>query len=245
MTREEILSKAKYVQLPHYNKDYDSYEWGNSRYKDMGVDIVKCQIGEGKCLYEDELHSSDRYHFTPHYHINYVLPLLAKVLDFNFDLNDFDYTERILRGADLSYLKPKVDYDFEVTRFRGNKVMRVKYDGLNRVSENNWPLYAYRFQYLYPHDCSSVKNLNLNTGRKLIISSDSQMIPDIPVLACYFDEVWYMDNRTGHVGRGKNLHTEIDKVRKNEDRLSKVDFTDVLICMTNNSVEKYQIYNLI
>ena len=50
------------------------------------------------------------------------------------------------------------------------------------------------------------------------------MIPDIPVLCCYYKEVWYFDNRY----RVKLC-----------DKFKDVNFDQVLIQLNNNSITKY------
>lgn len=244
MTKDELLSKAKYLQLPNYDRDYDK---GNAaEYANLGVDILRVPTDPDpdKCLYSKELHSSDQYHYKPYYHINYVLPSIGKLLGFNFNLDDFNYVERIIRGADLSYLRPKVDYEYKVTRFKSGKSFIGKYEDLSKVSEVNWPVNAYRMQYRYPHECSSIETIGLNSGRTLFLSSDSHAIPDIPVLTTYFDKVFYMDNRTGTKRLNGHVVFDFDRVQSNYKYFEHENFTDVLIMMTSNTVNKYINCNL-
>lgn len=55
------------------------------------------------------------------------------------------------------------------------------------------------------------------------------MIPDIPPIACYFKEVWYMDNRDN--GRFSEMYKDIE-------------FTDVIFELNNNAISFYRDLNL-
>ena len=46
--------------------------------------------------------------------------------------------------------------------------------------------------------CSRIVNKTTTSNRILVLSCDSQMIPIIPVLSCYFKEIWALDNRSHH-----------------------------------------------
>ena len=85
----------------------------------------------------------------------------------------------------------------------------------------------------------------------MFVSGDSQIIPDIPVLACYFREVWYFDNRTGYttskrdknnnytISWNKDKHLYCEKYYKNKP------FTDVLIQVYCAGLERYQKWNML
>ena len=83
--------------------------------------------------------------------------------------------------------------------------------------------------YRYPHECSRIINKDVDSNRILLVSGDSQMIPDISVLACYFKEVWYFDNRA-------NV--------KAEDILKEGEFTDVLIELNCSDIKQYTETNI-
>ena len=47
------------------------------------------------------------------------------------------------------------------------------------------------------HACCVIINENIDNENSIFISGDSMMIPLIPIFACYYKEVVYMDNRDG------------------------------------------------
>lgn len=218
MTSDELIDKAQVIQFPTSSKVYKSYHFD-------GKEIHRIPLAEDSMYVGYNLNHN---HFLPWYHRKYVLPLLSELLELGYKESDFILTERKSReGFDLSYMRPKIDCIFSLHGLeRDEKKDNIGFDGLMESDSN---LTEYHRQYAYPHECSIVRNHTIANNRKLFISGDSQMIPDIPWLACFFKEVWYFDNR------GEKCFKSL---------YEPVVFSDVLIELNANDLSKYTVTNI-
>lgn len=230
MTKLEILNKAKYIQFPYKNQTFKDY----SKYK---INVNRLPLLEFNTLYN--LMPTNNHHYTMHYHINYVLPLINKLFDFGYDTNDFELIEYKHKYGDLSYLRPKKDFRFEATCFTDDTKENLSFEDLKPIDKNN---VSYRDFYRFPHKCSRIINLDLDNSRKIFISGDSQSIPDIPILACYYKEVWYFDNRTGRSPDWSSI--DIKKTKSFNNFYKNIIFNDVLIQLYTNPLWWYTKVNL-
>lgn len=248
MTRKEIIANAKYIQFPYINETYKDH-YGK-------ISPVKVPLAEGyNPLYSMAV--NDTHHYTTKFHIANVLPLLESMYGFGYSRKDFKLKPFICDEGDYSYLVPKKDMKFDIYRFdieNGPYIERnIGFDSLlskeylsGKGNHRYWGLYR------YAHGCSRIINRSVREdGRRLFISGDSQIVPDIPVLACYFREVWYFDNRTGYYttprdeygnytikwDKGKHLYCE--KYYKDKP------FTDVLIQVYCAGLERYHKWNML
>ena len=186
----------------------------------------------------------NEHHYTTEYTYKYVLPLIAELLSFKFDMNDFDLIDCKQPEWDISYIVPKQKYEYEIFNYVKRTHLSCDYTGLFKpIFETT---HTYRELYRYPHQCSSILNKTLQSERRLMISGDSQIIPSINPLTNYFKEVWYFDNRTGYYkGKGDNeLTFHKDEFVSYSDFYKNVEFTDVLIQCYCRKLEWYQYYNL-
>ena len=225
MTREELLGKAVFIKFPltykTYYPDYDQTAYGPLIYR-----LPLPQAGE---MYDD-WHLNEN-HFTPKYHLNYVLPLLREVLDLPMSSQDFDFVPRTDSTGqhDISYLRPRKECRYEVFGFNRNEHFEdISFSQLQECSSHDAATEYHQRYYKYAHECSRVINKTLDNNLKLFISGDSQMIPHITTLTTYFKEVWYMDNRSAMYFQNKYLE---------------IDFSHVLVELNCNSLAKYVHWN--
>lgn len=220
MTKEEIIDKAVWVQYPN-----------NGIYKEYNInkEIHKLPILDNSFLYRDWTFNT--HHFTTKYHRLYSLPLFAKLLNFNYNENDFILKERIGDGKfDISMLYPKTEFKYEIYGFNHNEHFdNISYDDIVHSNVSFSMMTDYHRLYKYPHENSRLINKTLNNERKLFISGDSHMIPNISVLSCYFNEIWYFDNRNG-----LSLY----------DKWKDIYFTDILIEIGCTGQDDYIVKNL-
>jgi hypothetical protein len=246
MTRKEIIANAKYIQFPYINKIYKEH------YGD--VSPVQVPLADGyNPLYSDSV--NDKHHYTTEYHRKIVLPLLESMYGFGYDKKDFRIEPLVCEDGDYSYLVPKKKMKFDIYRYDINPVS-VDYDisytdlmSKERLSGKD--NHRYWGLYKYAHACSRIVNRNLpESGRTLFISGDSQILPDIPVLACYFREVWYFDNRTGYYTTPRDeygnysIKWNADKHIECRNRYKDKKFTDVLIQVYCAGLERYHKWNM-
>ena len=231
MIKQEILNKAIYIQFPYNNESYKDY----SSYNKI-INLLPIIKNKNDILYNNI--KDDAHHYTTKYHRHYVLPLLNNLFNFNFDLNDFNIKKIISDKADFSYLEPKHNYNYIIEDFQTNTKIEGNYNILLKPTFFKTP--AYRSLYRFPHSCSKIINKDIKNNKKIFISGDSQMIPDIPVLASYYKEVWYFDNRTGR----EKYHMIQDKIISFNYTFKNIIFDDVLIELYKNDFSWYTDVNL-
>lgn len=180
--RESLRKKARILQVPNRGKYQD--------YGSIGP-IVKTPILPGITY---ETWPLNEHHFKPFYHKRYILPTIFKLFESSYRPFEFREVAQTYKGYDISYLVPKRNYRFEVYGYSvGEHYQDVGFDFLRSGTSGT----EYHKLYRYYHSCSRVINLTRRFGKILFISGDSTLIPDIPVLACLYREVWYFDNRDG------------------------------------------------
>lgn len=189
MTREEIISKAKYIQFPYANETY--------REKYSGFDVTRMPLVPKSVPIDRVMYvnmGDNGHHYTLDYHFRYVIPTLEKILGFNFDTSLYKWKVQEASTGDMSRWIPRKSPKFEVYEYISKSHFTTDFSGIQPVNGND----KYRSLYKYPHACSRIINYSMpENGEKLMVVGDSQSIPDIPYLAMYFREVWYFDNRTG------------------------------------------------
>ena len=137
--------------------------------------------------------------------------------------------KRKSENYDLSFLKPKKDYKYEIYGYtRGEHFDNLSFDDITQNNSTKKDITDYHRLYKYGHECSRLINKTIDNNRKLFVNGDSQMIPDIPFLSCFFKEVWFFDNR------------EKDKLL---EKYKDVIFSDVLIALNCGSDNDYLIKN--
>ena len=211
MTKEELLDKAIYIQ----------YELKDGTFKEYNVDkeIHKISFSDKNQLYVGW--KDNEHHFTTKYHREVSLPFLGKLLGFDFNINDFNIVKRKYGKFDISMLKPKKKYIYDVVCFNNNvKLKNVSFDRLITGTIHT----EYHKLYKFPHSASRIINKSINSNEILFISGDSHMIPIVSALSCYFKEVWYIDNR-------KNI--------VNSNNWKDVNFTKVLVELYDKPLDYY------
>ena len=215
MTKKDLIDKAIYIQFPY------SY----SSYKDYKVDkeINRLPFAQRGMMYDGWAKNNN--HYTPQYHREHTIPLLCKLLNINFNDNDFVIDNRNSGKFDISLLKPKKEYKYEIFGFNRNEHFdNLSFDDITNNDSSKNDITNYHRLYKYSHECSRLINKTINSDRILFISGDSQFIPIVSFLSCFFKEIWYMDNRD-------NLTLS--------DKWKDIPFTDVIIEMNWTEVNTY------
>ena len=220
MTPQEIISIAKFIQYPVAGHKYHPYHVD-------GKEVVKLPLTNK--LYAGW--KGNAHHYTTEYQRNTVFPILGNVLGFDYDRNDFTVRKQVDGNYDISNLVPKMEFTYEIYGLtRGEHFDNLSYDDISSCTINDRGLTGYHRLYKYPHECSRVINKTLDgNGRTLLISGDSQMIPNIAPLTRYFREIWYLDKR--------------NRISFKE-LFSDVVFTDVLVQLYNKPLQSYTERNL-
>jgi len=219
---DKIKEDSKWVQFPR-----------NGRYVDYGDYINSITLKFP--VIENSTYSNwkrNEHHFTTKYHFTTVLPMLSQVLGFEYDAKDFYMLQRCYEDFDISMIAPNKGHLYDVINYiDGEKLtnvgyMSLVYSGSGLCDQNT----EYHKLYRYGHQCSMILNKTVDNERKLLISCDSQMIPSIPILSCYFRQIVILDNRIN-----KCIFEDIKDI----------EFTDVLFAIGYEGLEKYVRRNLL
>lgn len=209
-----MIEQAIYIQYP---LTYDLYQ-------DISLDkINRLPLPQMGMMYDDWENNNN--HFTTEYHRRYVIPLLSKLLHISFVKSDFVLQKRKSGTFDISIYKPKQEYSYEIYGYtRGEHFDNLNFDDITTNTSILEDVTDYHRLYRYSHESSRLINKTIDSNRKLFISGDSQFIPDISFLSCFFKEIWYFDNRD----EMKLADTWKDEV-----------FTDVIIEINNQCLSAY------
>ena len=188
MSKEEILSKAIYLQFP-LQKSHGSKNVVPDTYKNYNIDTITKLPASNGMLYSSW--GMNEHHYTTEYHWKYVLPTIAKLLSFNYNENDFTLPERKNGQYNITIPVPKKEYFFQVTNLGKNITENLDYNGLTHGKEGT----EYHKLIKWPHQSLRIVNETTDSHEKLFISGDSQLIPSIAFISLFFKEVWYFDNR--------------------------------------------------
>jgi len=207
MTKKDLIDKAIYIQFPYSYTTYKEYK--------VDKEINKLPLPEKGMMYDGWTKNNN--HYTPQYHRKYTIPLLCKILNINFNNDDFVVDERHSGNFDISLLKPKEKYEYEIYGYtRGEHFDNLLFEDITSNDSPNKDITDYHRLYKYSHECSRLINKTINSDRILFISGDSQLIPIVPFLSSFFKEIWYFDNRDN---------------KAFSDKWGNIRFTDVIIEM--------------
>jgi len=202
MKYNEIIEKSKIICYPCVHDDYSvSVDIGTIGLMDRffpgkGVDVA---FGKGDIY---KTYFANNHHFNIMWQQSVVAPCIMGLFGMCFNMNDFCRTPYTLRTGDdlqdLSFLKPREEQSFSVTDIESGCV--VEKDSLFRDDSDDFCMETYAYtnyhRFLWcAHKCALIKNNRIRNGKSLIVSCDSQMIPVIPILACYFGEILHLDRR--------------------------------------------------
>ena len=157
-----IKDRAIVVRFPYYGKEYINYEEISINY-DLPLTNLTY---DGWNLNEN--------HYQVKYHRETVLPTLANLLEFPFNINDFNIEEKKSKeGYDISMLYPVKEFTYTVKCFTTNELLKdIKYKDLVHCGSGT----EYHQLYRYGHKCSRLVNKTLENGKTLLISGDSHLI---------------------------------------------------------------------
>lgn len=209
-----MIEQAIYIQYP---LTYDLYQ-------DISLDkINRLPLPQRGMMYDGWENNNN--HFTTEYHRRYVIPLLCKLLHISYVKSDFVLQERKSGTFDISIYKPTKEYSYEIYGYtRGEHFDNLNFYDITTNTSILEDITDYHRLYRYSHESSRLINKTIDSNRKLFISGDSQFIPDISFLSCFFKEIWYFDNRD-----------EMKLADKWKDEV----FTDVIIEINNQCLSAY------
>ena len=169
-------------------------------------------------------------------YIRIVYPYLADVWHFPYKRSDFELHKYIEDDMDCSFLWPKKEMKWTVSIDQQTTAEHEGFECLTNL-ERKYPGdtgSAYHRIFCSSHHCCHIINESLpENSETIFISGDSYMIPIIPILACYYREVVFMDNRLGDDAISNKTYYEgkvFDKV--------------IISCSENNPPLKYLGWNL-
>ena len=168
-------------------------------------------------------------------YVKIVYPYLADILRFPYKRSDFNLYK--YEGDDMicSFLWPKKEMKWTVSINQETTAEHEGFECLTNI-DKKYPGdkgSAYHRIFCASHCSSMITNESIPDGESVFISGDSYMIPVAPILACYYREVVFLDNRYNADGPSNEPYYK-DKV-----------FDKVLIsCSESNPPAKYLQWNL-
>ena len=218
MTRDEIIKMAVFIQFPQPGMNWKDYSA-------IGRKILRVPMTASDFYGTYRL---NEHHFPPMAHFNKTMPMLAKILKFNFSKDDFDIKEMEDQGHDLSMPQPKLNLKIDAICHTGQEdsLNDAPFEELSKCKRNLTP---YHKVFRYFRCASTIINKTVKNGRRLFVSGDSHMIPVIPMMLPYFELITYSDNRD-------NIEFF--------DSIEKITYTDVLFQFYDKRLTYYTKTNL-
>lgn len=183
-------------------------------------------------------YSQNNHHILTSSYYRIIIPYLSLLIGFNFDINDFNVIPYLTSGPgmvfDCSYLWPKTDFKFTLSIGGENVCTNENFECLTNATDKWKKKYGcvnteYHKIFRGTHESSMIINETINNNKSICISGDSYCIPIIPILACYFKEVVFLDKR-------------IDGKKNNSPRQyyeNKVFDYVIISCWEQTSIMKY------
>lgn len=144
-----------------------------------------------------EGYAGNEHHITTDSFYKIILPLMSVYMkNFPFDIEDFEKIEyHTPEGFDLSYLEPRnKDLRFTI-ECDGNVLSRHgDFATLHMMNDSQ---NEYHNLFRGDRTCCRILNETADNKKRLLISGDGMLIPAVPILARYYKEVIYLDNRDG------------------------------------------------
>lgn len=198
-----VLIKAKntyYLKYPQF------YACNNVNFWDPSWFLEGKEKATIELKYEDVTFYSqigndtdlNRHHCTLKSNYESILPKINERMQFGFSPDDFYKIAYQVDGKENAYfMLPKNDKHFTVD------LPDEKYDGgflsLIAIHRGGGEFTTnYHRLFIGAHRCCRILNKGENNSKKLLVSGDSMMIPLIPIMAYYYKEVVFLDNRGGY-----------------------------------------------
>lgn len=129
-----------------------------------------------------------------------ILPFISLYIkSFSFNIDDFEIVEHFVEKEkyDVKYLIPKNENLRFTLEINGEKVVENGYfDDLHCIGKDYKDFTDYHKVFIGTHSCCILRNETIDNNKTIFITGDSMIIPAIPIFACYYKEVVFMDNRT-------------------------------------------------
>ena len=135
---------------------------------------------------------ANKHHWTYDYVYKTMIPLICSDYNIPYRSNDFTKHEYFIHNSNLSYLQYAGDYTFSLTSYTSNEHATGHHDIFISPSSK----VTYHRVFRYAHQVARIDNKSLHNGKRLLLNCDSMSVPIIPILACYYQSILVLDNRT-------------------------------------------------
>lgn len=137
----------------------------------------------------------NEHHITTESCWNKVMPAVSNLLQLNIDKREFMHVHRTSGDFDISYHDPIHDCHFEYhdlntgeNMYGSSEILRA-FDCVDRYTTD------YHRIFRGSHRVCHIRNSECDRG-KLLLVTDSMLIPLVPILANCFSEILHIDNRS-------------------------------------------------
>ena len=210
-----MLEKAIYIQFPLESGNFYTYP--------DSFNITKLPLTRADMYLNT--YPNNAHHIKPDILFNKIMPILANLLKFDFNPNDFTLKQVSNTSRHILMAYPNTEQKYNCkSLYRDNDVFEnIDYEKLLDTASHDASTRWHQL-YKFGHESSIVENITNQNNRKLLIVGDSQMIPLVTMLSVYFQHITYIDNR---------------KRQKILDKINDIEYTDVLIQFFNGTVNHY------
>ena len=176
-----------------YRNEFDDIERakellsGFSSYIDITEEIPRCC---DRKIYK----TGNRHHYDPPYIQEKVLPIFLSTLNIDVDLSAF-VESKLYDVVPMYELTTDAMFSYRDLSSK-NEIIGNHETVLRNVLEENEDKHFYHNLFRGSHTCCLIKNLSINSSRKLLLNCDSMFVPIVPILSYFFKEILHLDNRT-------------------------------------------------
>lgn len=171
----------------------------------------------------------NNHHYTFSYNYERIFPIITKLLNIDFNKNEYERIELKNNGVFI-YEKKDKSNNFSFTDLNTEEtIIDNHYNALRTIDKSVFDS-PYHDVFRGAHRNCLLKNLSLKNGKRLLLNCDSMMVPFVPLLSYYFEEILHLDNRTKK------------SFKKTIDRFHPSDYLCALI--TSNMINKKYLLNL-
>lgn len=137
----------------------------------------------------------NNHHYTFSYNYERIFPIIVKTLNIDFNKNEYNKIELKNKGVFI-YEKKEKSVKFSFTDLNTKETIIDNHYNALRIIDKSVFDSPYHDVFRGAHRMCLIKNLALKNGKKLLLNCDSMMVPFVPLLSYYFEEILHLDNRT-------------------------------------------------
>lgn len=134
---------------------------------------------------------NNEHHYTYKYAYDFFRKVLSVDYNVEFIQNEWTLKQFIFGSSNLSYMVPKQNIDLLIYDYYDRQNVSGDFSVLRSTTQ----ITPYHYNFRFTHKVSKIHNLSNKNGRRLLINTDSFIVPIIGLLIYYFEYILCLDNR--------------------------------------------------